>query len=79
MGLKLKEEIAKNLGLGVELAIVILLPIYAGFEADKYFATDPFLFVFSVLVSAGGFMKVINRVQGQYKKELKDIEDERRK
>lgn len=75
----MKEIIAKNLGLGVELAIVILLPIYAGFEADKYFNTDPFLFTFSALVSAGGFMKVINRVQGQYKKELEDIEDERRR
>ena len=75
----MKEIIAKNLGLGVELAIVILLPIYAGFEADKYFNTDPFLFAFSALVSTGGFMKVINRIQGQYKKELEDIEDERRR
>ena len=73
----MKETIAKNLGLGIELAIVILLPIYAGFELDNYLNTEPYFFTFSALVSTGGFMKVINRVQKQYKKELEDIENER--
>ena len=74
----MKEEIGKNLGLGVEIAIVILLPLYLGFEADKYFGTAPFTFIFSALVSSGGFMKVINRVQNQYKKELEEFENDRR-
>lgn len=76
--MSLKEEIAKNLGLGVELAIVILLPIYLGFEADSYFGTEPVGFVFSALISSGGFMKVIRRVQGQYKKELEDMSNDRK-
>lgn len=75
----MKEVIAKNLGLGVELAIVILLPIYAGFELDNCLGSSPGFFIFSALVSAGGFMKVINRVQNQYKKELEELEDERRR
>ena len=75
----MKKVIAKNLGLGVELAIVILVPIYAGFELDNYLGSSPGFFIFSALVSTGGFMKVINRVQNQYKKELKELEDERRR
>ena len=69
--LMLKKEVAKHLGLGVEIAIVIMLPIYLGFQSDILFSSEPLGFVFGSIVASGGFVKTIRRVQREYEQELK--------
>ena len=74
----MKQEIAKHLGLGVEIAIVIMLPIYIGFQSDMFFSSAPLGFIFGSAIASGGFVKTIRRVQKEYSNELKEREDAKR-
>lgn len=63
----------KYLGLGVELGIVMTLPVYLGHLADQRWDCAPYGLGFGLLVGIGGLIKSVGRVMKDYQKTLKSI------
>jgi len=63
----------KYLGLGVELGIVMTLPVYLGHLADQRWDFAPYGLGFGLLVGIGGLIKSVGRVMKDYQKTLKSM------
>ena len=63
----------KYLGLGVELGIVMTLPVYLGHLADERWECAPYGLGFGLLVGIGGLVKSVGRVMKDYQKTLKSM------
>ena len=63
----------KYLGLGVELGIVMTLPVYLGHLADERWECGPYGLGFGLLVGIGGLVKSVGRVMKDYQKTLKSM------
>lgn len=63
----------KYLGLGVELGIVMTLPVYLGHLADQRWDCAPYGLGFGLLVGIGGLIKSVGRVMKDYQKTLKSM------
>jgi F0F1-type ATP synthase assembly protein I len=57
-------------GIGIELAVSVLIGTFVGYRADLYFKTDPWLMVVGLFIgAAAGFYSI-------YKQTLTDTRDE---
>lgn len=63
-------EVSSLGGIGIELAVSVLLGTFLGYRADLYFKTDPWLMVVGLITgAAAGFYSI-------YKQTLSDTRDE---
>ena len=60
----------KYVGLGVELGIVMTLPVYLGQQADIHWGIEPYGLVFGLVVGVGGLFKSVRRVLRDYQATL---------
>lgn len=47
------------LNMSWQLAVVVIVPIVAGFKADEYFGSTPWLAIVGLLVAAGASVVVV--------------------
>ena len=64
----------KYVGLGVELGIVMTLPVYLGHEADLRWNIAPYGLIFGLVVGVGGFFKSVRRVLRDYQVTLDEMQ-----
>ena len=64
--MKADQSSMKYLGLGVELGIVVTLPVYLGHLADAEWDCAPYGLSFGLAVGIGGFVKSVRRVMRDY-------------
>lgn len=60
--MRLPEEYAKYLGLGAEIAALLVIPIIGGFFVDKFFNTKPFGIIIGSLIGLIGFFALVLRL-----------------
>jgi F0F1-type ATP synthase assembly protein I len=64
--MRLPEEYAKYLGLGAEIAALLVIPILGGFLIDNFFNTTPFgIIIGSIAGLTGFFMLVLKLAKDQ--------------
>ena len=68
--MKADQSSMKYLGLGVELGIVMTLPVYLGHLADAEWDCAPYGLSFGLLVGIGGLIKSVRRVMKDYQTTL---------
>ena len=64
----------KYLGLGVELGIVMTLPVYLGHLADARWDSAPYGLSFGLIIGVGGLIKSVSRVMKDYQTTLKAMQ-----
>jgi F0F1-type ATP synthase assembly protein I len=64
----------KYLGLGVELGIVMTLPVYLGHLADARWDSAPYGLSFGLIIGIGGLIKSVSRVMKDYQATLKAMQ-----
>lgn len=64
----------KYLGLGVELGIVMTLPVYLGHLADQRWDCAPYGLSFGLLIGVGGLFKSVRRVMRDYQATLDSMQ-----
>ena len=64
----------KYIGLGVELGIVMTLPVYLGQEADLRWDIAPYGLIFGLIVGVGGLIKSVRRVLRDYQVTLDEMQ-----
>lgn len=60
--MRLPEEYAKYLGLGAEIAALLVIPIIGGFLVDKFLETNPFGILIGSVIGLVGFFALVLRL-----------------
>lgn len=69
-----------HITIGIQLAITVLIFVYAGYRLDLYYNTTPiFLSIGTVLGMALGFYHLIKDLQSSSKKDAKDDDEEKKR